>query len=188
MPNEVTKILQAISEGQPLDSSQLLPLVYDELRRLAQLKMQGEFANNTLQATALVHEAYLRLVGNGADASWQNRGHFYAAAAIAMRRILVESARRRNSLKRGGEMVRIDLDEALPLLHNNADDKYLDLDVALEKLQREDAAVYELVMLRFFGGLTIDEAAESLGISPRTAKMDWAFARAWIQRELENGS
>ncbi|MCC9608023.1 sigma-70 family RNA polymerase sigma factor [Blastopirellula sp. JC732] len=180
---DVTQILGALERGDSHASEQLLPLVYEELRKLAAAKMSQEASDRTLQPTALVHEAYLRLVGNGG--SWENRGHFFAAAAEAMRRILIEEARRRASLKRGGEYAIVDLPDDLITAARNESDSLLDLDVALHKLQTADPESYKLVMLRYFSGLTVDEAAESLGISPRTAKRYWSFARAWLQREIE---
>jgi RNA polymerase sigma factor (TIGR02999 family) len=183
--SDVTLILSRIESGDPLAADQLLPLVYDELRRLAGQKMAQEAVQHTLQPTALVHEAYLRLVGNGSGRSWDNRGHFYAAAAEAMRRILIEAARRKSSLKRGGDRRRTELPDEIAAEVTADSDNLLALDDALRKLETEDPAVYRLVMLRYFGGLTVEEAAASLGISERTAKRNWSFARAWLQREIE---
>lgn len=180
---DVTQILGALERGEAHASDQLLPLVYEELRKLATAKMSQEASDRTLQPTALVHEAYLRLVGNGG--SWENRGHFFAAAAEAMRRILIEEARRRASLKRGGEYAIVEMPDDLIAGSGREDESLLDLDTALDKLQKADPDSYKLVMLRYFSGLTVDEAAESLGISPRTAKRYWSFARAWLQREIE---
>ena len=182
---QLTRLLNAAGQGDPLATDQILPLVYDQLRQLAAWKMDQEAVDHTLQPTALVHEAYLRLVGHGADLRWDSRGHFYAAAAEAMRRILIEAARRRESLKRGGARVRVGLDQATGDLLPGASDRLLALDEALNKLARFDAVSAQLVKLRFFGGLTIDEAAATLQISPRTAKRNWTFARAWLQREIE---
>jgi RNA polymerase sigma factor (TIGR02999 family) len=183
----VTAILSEIAEGNRHASEQLLPLVYDELRKLAAQKMAHEMSSHTLQATALVHEAYVRLVDVKATQDWKSRGHFFAAAAEAMRRILIDEARRRRSLRRGGQSQRrrlTDADEvAIPV-----DEELLDLDAALSKLADFDPQCAELVKLRFFAGLTIDEAAAALGTSPRTAKRSWTYARAWLRRELEADS
>jgi RNA polymerase sigma factor (TIGR02999 family) len=184
--NDVTRILSAIEQGDPRAASQLLPLVYDELRALAACRLAREKPGQTLQATALVHEAYLRLVG-GTDPGWSGRGHFFAAAAEAMRRILVESARRRASLKRGGGLARVDLDCA-EMADEGRPDDLLALDEALSLLEREDPQSAELVKLRYFSGLTNKEAAEALGISPRTADFRWAFARAWLLDKIEGGT
>lgn len=180
---DVTQILGALQRGDAKASEHLLPLVYEELRKLAAVKMSQEVVDHTLQPTALVHEAYLRLVGDGG--SWENRGHFFAAAAEAMRRILIEEARRRASLKRGGNHTIVELPEDLISNSPNDSESILALDVALTKLQSSDPDSYRLVMLRYFSGLTVDEAAEALGISRRTAKRYWSFARAWLQREIE---
>ncbi len=182
--NEVTRILSAVEQGDPHAAEQLLPLVYDELRRLAAQKLAQEKPGQTLQATALVHEAYLRLVASG-DAStpreqqWDSRGHFFAAAAEAMRRILVENARRKASLKRGGEPVRHALDE-IDVSLQRPPEELLAVHDALDKLAETDPRAAELVKLRYFAGFTLDEAAEALGISPRTADSVWAYARAWL--------
>ena len=181
----ITLLLDAIGRGEPAATEQLLPLVYDQLRRLARQKMAREAAEHTLQPTALVHEAYLRLVGDGAACGWDNRGHFYAAAAEAMRRILIEAARRKATLKRGGALARVEFDDALAHDESRSPDSLLALDEALKRLEVEDSGAFRLVMLRYFGGLTVEEAAASLGISPRTAKRNWSFARAWLQREIE---
>ena len=182
---DVTQVLAALERGEPVAGEQLLPLVYEELRRLAARKMAQESAGQTLQATALVHEAYLRLVQNGESRSWENRGHFYAAAAEAMRRILIEGARRKGSLKRGGDGVRVELAEEFAVESAGAADSLLELDEALQRLEAADPDGYQLVMLRYFGGLTVEEAAAAMGVSARTAKRNWAFARAWLRRELE---
>ena len=181
---DVTRILSAIDQGDPHAAEQLLPLVYEELRKLAAQKMAQEVAGQTLQATALVHEAYLRLVDADKVQHWNSRGHFYAAAAEAMRRILVEHARRKGSLKRGGGRQREELDEE-NLVVAQAPDELLALDDALSQLAVTDAQAAELVKLRYFAGLTVKQAAESLGISPRAADFLWAFARAWLLRKIE---
>ncbi len=181
----ITQILDALDRGERQAAEELLPLVYAELRRLAEQKMSHEVAGHTLQPTALVHEAYMRLVEKGDARCWENRGHFYAAAAEAMRRILIESARRRQSQKRGGDAVRFEFHEEIAVTGSDDSTSLLALDEALERLKQQDAPAAQLVLLRYFGGLTIDEAAASLGISPRTAKRNWSFARAWLQREVE---
>jgi RNA polymerase sigma factor (TIGR02999 family) len=167
----------------PKPARELLPLVYDELRRLAAQRMARESPGQTLQATALVHEAYLRLVGADPDKPWDGRGHFFAAAAEAMRRILVESARRRHRLKRGGHRARVDLDAAQPAAPET-DDALLALDEALEKLAAKDPVKAQLVQLRVFAGLTLAEAAEILGLSTSTGDRYWAYARAWLRVEI----
>lgn len=181
--SEVTRILRAIEQGDPSAGEQLLPLVYDELRKLAADRMGEEKPGQTLQATALVHEAYLRLVGAKKAQHWNSRGHFFAAAAEAMRRILVEQARKRARLKRGGDRQRLDLD-ALQLSVPEVADELLALDEALTEFAQEHADKAELVKLRYFAGLTVDEAAKSLGISPSTADRHWTFARAWLYRRI----
>jgi RNA polymerase sigma factor (TIGR02999 family) len=184
--SDVTRILSAIEGGDPKASARLLPLVYEELRRLAAHKMAQEAPGQTLQATALVHEAYLRLVGSdGVERHWDSRGHFFAAAAEAMRRILLNRARDRQRLKRGGGARRLDLQQ-LVLATEPPDDDLIALDDALEKLKSEDPDCAELVKLRFFAGLTLDEAALALGIAPRTADRQWAYARAWLYNELRD--
>lgn len=183
--NDVTRILAAIEHGDPQAAEQLMPLVYDELRRLAALRLVPEAPGHTLQATALVHEAYLRLVGpSGGGAPWNSRGHFFAAAAQAMRRILVESARRKAATKRGGvERRRLPLEEFHRV--DESPEDLIDLDEALTRLAAEDPGKAELVQLRFFGGLTMPEAAEALGISLATAERWWSYVRAWLYCELE---
>jgi RNA polymerase sigma factor (TIGR02999 family) len=176
--NDVTRILSAIEQGDPHAADDLLPLVYNELRALARQIMTREKPGQTLQSTALVHEAYLRLVGDE-DPGWKSRGHFFAAAAEAMRRILVESARRKATLKRGGGMRRVDLDQ-IGVLDKGRDEDLVALDEALCLLTREDPQSAELVKLRYFAGLSNAQAAEALGISARTAEFRWAFARAWL--------
>ena len=185
--NDVTRILSAIENGDPLAAEQLLPLVYDELRQLAAQKLAGEKPGQTLQATALVHEAYLRLVGADESQPWDSRRHFFAAAAEAMRRILVEKARRKRSVKHGGRRTRIDLDEALVMGDEPRED-LLELDELLEQLGNADARAAELVKLRFFGGLTGEQTAEVLGISPRATDLLWAYARAWFFEKIQRGS
>ena len=179
--SEVTRILSAIEQGDTSAAEQLLPLVYDELRRLAAQRLAQEKPGQTLEATALVHEAYLRLVG---DQHFANRRHFFAAAAEAMRRILVESARRKRSVKHGGQRARIDLDEALVVGDEPRHD-LLDLDELLDRLAVTEPKAAELVKLRFFAGLTGDQAAEVLAISPRSADLLWAYARAWLFEKLQ---
>lgn len=182
---EVTRILVEIERGDPRAPEQLLPLVYDELRRLAAQKMAQERPGQTLQATSLVHEAYLRLVEPQQSQGWDNRGHFFAAAAEAMRRILVDQARRRDSRKRGGGLTREPLDEsaiAAPEIPGNV----IAVDEALAKLSVHDFQAAELVKLRFFAGLTIQQSAEILGISSRHANDVWAYARAWLINELSD--
>ena len=185
--SDVTRILCAIEQGDPHAAEQLLPLVYDELRRLAALRMAREQPGQTLEATALVHEAYLRLVDRDSAQHWNSRGHFFAAAAEAMRRILINRARDKNRLKRGGGRRRLDLDR-LAVADAAQDDELLALDEALDKLAAEDRASAELVKLRFYTGLTLDEAAQALGVSRRTADRYWAYARAWLYNELQDGA
>jgi len=176
---EVTRILSAIEHGDPHASQQLLPLVYDELRMLAAQRLAQEEPGQTLQATALVHEAYLRLVDTDREQNWNGRGHFFAAAAEAMRRILVNRARDKGRLKRGGGRQRIDLDNISDPA-TASDDELLDLDEALERLGRAYPECAELVKLRFFAGMTLDEAAAAVGLARRSADRQWAFARAWL--------
>lgn len=180
---DVTQILSQIEAGDPSAAEKLLPLVYDELRRLAAAKMAHEKPGQTLQATALVHEAYLRLVG-ASETGWDNRGHFFSAAAEAIRRILVENARRKQAQKRGGDHNRVELSTAHLAVRHSVDDVLI-LDDALKKLAQSHPSVAELVRLRLFAGLSNEEAASILGVSPRTARRNWAFARAWLVRELE---
>ena len=181
--SELTRILSAVEQGDPHAAAQLLPLVYDELRKLAAQRMAKEAPGQTLQATALVHEAYLRLVDADAVKRWDSRGHFFAAAAEAMRRILVESARRRASGKRGGGRQRIDFEAAQSQAELPADD-LLALDEALDLLAREDPVKAELVKLRCFAGLSHQEAAEALGLSRATADRYWAYAKSWLYCKL----
>ena len=181
---EVTRILSAIEQGDPRAAEQLLPLVYDELRKLAAQRLGLEMPGQTLQATALVHEAYLRLVDADKAENWNSRGHFFAAAAEAMRRILVENARRKKSLKRGGDRSRQDFDGA-DLVAPEIREDLLAVDEALNKLAAGNRQAADLVQLRYFAGLTLPEAAQVLGISPRTAGRLWVYARAWLRREVE---
>jgi RNA polymerase sigma factor (TIGR02999 family) len=181
--NEVTLILSAIEHGDPHAAEQLMPLVYDELRKLAAHQLAQERPGHTLQATALVHEAYLRLVGKGGEQQWDSRGHFFAAAAEAMRRILVEKARWRQSQKQGGGRRRQDAEE-VPLAAPEPLEDLLALDEALNKLAEKDRLKAELVKLRYFAGMTIEEAANVLHISTATAKRYWTYTRAWLYQEI----
>jgi RNA polymerase sigma factor (TIGR02999 family) len=193
--NEVTTILSAIEKGDPRAAEQLLPLVYDELRKIAAQQIAQEKPGQTLQATALVHEAYLRLVANPGSASgepgsgelkphWNSRRHFFAAAAEAMRRVLVERARARGSLKRGGGRERLDLDD-IELTSPERSDELLALDEALTRLAKVEPQAAELVQLRYFAGQTMSDAAELLGLSLRSTHRLWAYAKAWLLQELE---
>jgi RNA polymerase sigma factor (TIGR02999 family) len=178
--SDVTRLLDAIAAGDPHAAADLLPLLYDELRKLAATRLAQEKPGQTLQPTALVHEAYLRLVGEGEGSHWDNRGHFFAAAAEAMRRILVESARRKNRAKHGGHLQRVDLDDQdVPV--RPPPEEILALDEALTRLAQEDPEAARVVQLHFFAGLSIEQAAEALGVSRATAYREWAFARAWLQ-------
>ena len=181
--HEVTRILSAIEQGDPQAAEQLLPLVYDELRRLAAEKMAQEKPGQTLQATALVHEAYIRLVDSEKARHWNSRGHFFAAAAEAMRRILVEQARRKQTLKAGGGLRRVELSAVDPVTEGPKGD-LLALNEALEKLSARDPRKAELVKLRFFAGLTNHQAAEVLGIATSTADDDWAYAKSWLYVQM----
>ena len=184
--NDVTRILLDIEQGDPKAAEQLLPLVYEELRKLAAQKLAHEKPGQTLQATALVHEAYLRLVGGEPDAHWNSRGHFIAAAAEAMRRILVENARRKKTEKRGGPRQRIDLSQAEPL--EQADpDALLDLDELLTLLAGEDPEAAGVAKLRIFAGLSVEEAAQALSTSRASAYRQWTYARAWLHARLGTG-
>jgi RNA polymerase sigma factor (TIGR02999 family) len=184
--NEVTRILSAIDQGDPLAAEQLLPLVYDELRRLAAHKLAQEKPGQTLQATALVHEAYLRLVDTDKAPAWSSRGHFFAAAAEAMRRILIDQARTKQSQRRGGGRQRIDL-EHVDIAAAEPDLDMLALDEVLERFEQLDPVKAKLVKLRYFAGLSIRQAAEVLGVSSNTADRYWAYARAWMHAELKKG-
>jgi RNA polymerase sigma factor (TIGR02999 family) len=182
---QATRLLEAAAAGEPRAAEELLPLVYEELHELARSHMAREPAGHTLQATALVHEAYLRLLGPGerAPARWSGRGHFFAAAARAMRRILVERARRQRRIRHGGELGRVELTESVALGDEERFD-LLALDGALARLETLDARRAQVVMLRYFAGLSVEEAAAALDVSPATVKADWSFARAWLHREL----
>lgn len=175
-------MLDAIQHGDPKAAGELLPLVYDELRRIAAHKMASEAPGHTLQPTALVHEAWLRLAGNGAQ-TWENRGHFFAAAAEAMRRILVDHARRKLSQKRGSGAERVELNESMIVL-SAPPDELLAVNEALDQLVQEDPQAAELVKLRYFAGLTMEEAASALGLGKRTAEGIWTYARAWLHRAI----
>lgn len=180
--SEVTQVLQAIRRGDGQASAELLPLVYGELRRLAAARMANEQPGQTLQATAMVHEAWLRLVADG-ERTWQNRAHFFGAAAEAMRRILIENARRKARLKHGGGQRRLDIDE-LELAATTPDEKILLMDEALEKLALQDAEKARIVVLKFYGGLTNQEVAENLDVNERTVERHWAFAKAWLFEKI----
>jgi RNA polymerase sigma factor (TIGR02999 family) len=183
---DVTRILFAIEEGDPQAAEQLLPLVYDELRKLAAAKMAQEKPGQTLQATALVHEAYIRLVDTEEARHWGSRGHFFAAAAEAMRRILVDNARRKRSLKAGGAMRRVDLDDA-ELAIDHAPDDLLALDDALTKLAGQNQEAADFAKLRLFAGMAVDEAADNLGVSRRTGFYRWTYARAFLRIQMQEG-
>jgi RNA polymerase sigma factor (TIGR02999 family) len=183
---DVTRVLDALERGEPQSARDLIPPVYAELRRLAQKRLAQEAPGQTLDATGLVHEAYLRLVADGAARPWANRRHFFGAAAEAMRRILIENARRRRTLKRGGNLERADLDPA-DLAASESDENLLALDEALDRLATRDPVKAELVQLRYFSGLTVAEAAQALDISTTTADRYWTFARAWLRREITGG-
>jgi RNA polymerase sigma factor (TIGR02999 family) len=181
--NDVTRILSAIEQGDPQAAEQLLPLVYEELRTLAAQKMAQEKPGQTLQATALVHEAYLRLVDQDKIQRWDSRGHFFAAAAEAMRRLLIENARRKKRLKRGGDRERIDLDDPR-LTYTEPVADLIAIDEALEQLARDDPSAAQLFKLRFFAGISVEDAAEIVGFSRSTAYEQWAYVRAWLRRWL----
>jgi RNA polymerase sigma factor (TIGR02999 family) len=181
---DASQILEAAERGDPQAASQLLPLVYDELRRLAAQKMGLEKPGLTLDATGLVHEAYLRLIGGATPRAWNGRGHFFAAAAEAMRRILIENARRKGRIRHGGGKQRIDFDETR-VAAEAPDEQLLAVDEALDQLASEEPQVAEVVKLRYFVGLTIERTAEVLGISVRTANRHWAYARAWLYEQLQ---
>ena len=183
--SDVTRILNEIHQGNQAAASELLPLVYDELRRLAGSRLRKEKAGQTLQPTALVHEAYMRLVRHE-DVRWDGRSHFFGAAAEAMRRILVDNARRKMTAKHGGAMARRDLDVDDAVIEFDGGDQLLDLDTALTKLAEQEPEIAKLVELRYFAGLTVEDAAHALEVSPRTVKRQWAYARAWLGRELES--
>jgi RNA polymerase sigma factor (TIGR02999 family) len=185
---DITVILNRAGKGDPTAAEQLLPLIYDELRKLASAKMARESREYTLQATALVHEAWLRLGGENQE-DWQNRAHFFAAAAEAMRRILIEGARRRRAECHGGGQERVDLDDPSLVIAapNGADNEMVAVHEALDRLQRSNARAAEVVKLKYFVGLTLEQAADVLGIAVPTAKRDWAYARAWLYKEIEQG-
>jgi RNA polymerase sigma factor (TIGR02999 family) len=182
--SDVTRLIDAAATGDHRAAAELLPLVYDELRQLAAARLAAEPAGHTLQPTALVHEAYLRLVGEGRPSDWNGRPHFFAAAAAAMRRILIDKARRKHSLKHGGGCVRINLDEAL-MVGAEPPPQLFELTELLDRLAVADPSAARLVHLRFFAGLTSDQAADVLGISPRSADHLWAYARAWLFEKLQ---
>jgi len=184
---DVTQILSAIERGESGASENLLPLVYDELRKMAAVRLGSEKPGQTLQATALVHEAYLRLVGGADEPSWESRGHFFAAAAEAMRRILITRARDKKRIKRGGSLHRVDFDR-IEIALDTDDEQLIALDEALTELAEEDADAARLVNLRFFAGLPLKAAADSLGMPLRTAERQWAYARAWLYARLQQGS
>jgi RNA polymerase sigma factor (TIGR02999 family) len=181
--HDITRLLNAAGTGDRVASEELVPLVYQELRAMAHAQMDGERAGQTLQPTALVHEAYLRLVGS-AEVQWEGRAHFFGAAARAMRRILVERARHRGRIKRGGGKQRVELPDEVPAAEPTSTD-LLALDEVLDSLEGCDKRKYDVVMLRYFAGLTIDETAAALSVSPATVRNDWTFARAWLLRELK---
>jgi RNA polymerase sigma factor (TIGR02999 family) len=182
--SDVTRILEAIGRGEPKATDELLPLVYEELRKLAATKMAQQSPGQTLQATALVHEAYLRLLGTE-TVHWNSRGHFFSAAAEAMRRILIESARKKSAHKHGGGLQRVDLDQ-VDIALDTDDDLLLLLNDALEEFREKDPTAAELIKLRFFVGLGNQQAAELLGVSERTAKRSWAYARAWLYHRMQD--
>ena len=182
---DVTRILNAIARGNAQAANELLPMIYEELRILAAQKLSHEQPGQTLQATALVHEAYIRLVGDD-DRNWDNRGHFFTAAAEAMRRILVDIARRKKSLKHGGDRQRLDFNN-LKVAGNSQPDDLIELDEALTKLTNQDPEAADLVKLHYFGGLTLEQAAKMKGISRRTAARYWKYARLWLYREMTKG-
>jgi RNA polymerase sigma factor (TIGR02999 family) len=181
--SDITRILEAAHQGDSKAADEMLPLVYEELRRLAAHRMANEAAGHTLQPTALVHEAWLRLVGNDGQAQFQNRAHFFAAAAEAMRRILIDRARRKRAIRHGGAQQRVDIQE-MDLASPTDDDQLLAVNEALDKLAIEHKVEAEVVKLRYFVGMTNEEAADALGISPRTAKYYWTHARAWLYRKI----
>ncbi len=182
--SEVTRVLNGIEHGDANASSELLPLLYDELRRLASARMAQERPGQTLTATALVHEAYIRLVDGDQEHTWENRGHFFAAAAEAMRRILVDKARRKKALRHGGDRKRQDIED-VQLAAERKSDEVLEVHEALEKLTEVNELQAKLVKLRYFAGLTGDQTAEVLGLSPATVDRYWAHARAWLYREIK---
>ena len=186
--SDVARLLSAIEQADSHAAEQLRPLVYDELRTLAAQRLAQEKPGQTLQATALVHEAYLRLVGGEQTQDWNGRRHFFAAAAEAMRRILIDRARHKQTRKAGGGRRRLDLDDIEPALEEENGDRLLALDEALRQLEAEDPRKAELVKLRFFAGLTAEQAAEALGVSTSTAEKDWAYARSWLRVAIDRQS
>lgn len=186
MVTDVTQILNAIEQGDSDAAHELLPLVYEELRRLAAQKMTQESPGQTLQPTALVHEAFLRLVGDPNSTRWDSRGHFFSAAAEAMRRILIENARRKKTAKRGGELGRCDLQEGDAVQVTEDADELLALDDALTRLSEVDEQLARMVEMRYFTGLTIEETARALNVSERTVKRNWTYARAWLRRTMDD--
>ncbi len=182
--NEVTQILYAIGQGNRHAAADLLPLLYDELRKLAAQQLARESAGQTLQPTALVHEAYVRLIGTEDARCWDNRGHFFGAAAEAMRRILIENARRKMRIKHGGEMVRVDLSDDISQMEDHPE-RLIELDTALTKLVGEDPTAAEVVKLHFFAGLPLEEVGTLLGMSRATTYRQWSYARSWLKCELE---
>jgi RNA polymerase sigma factor (TIGR02999 family) len=186
--SDVTRILTAIEQGDPKAAEKLLPLVYGELRKLAAQRIAQEKPGQTLQATALVHEAYLRLLGTDGAVGWNSRGHFFAAAAEAMRRILIDRARHKQTRKAGGGHFRLDLEGIEPALEEGSDDRLLALDEALGRLEAEAPRKAALVKLRYFAGLTTEQAAAALGVSTSTAENDWAYARSWLRVTIDRMS
>jgi RNA polymerase sigma factor (TIGR02999 family) len=185
---DVTQILNAIEQGDPKAAAELLPLVYDELRKLAAARLADEKPGQTLQPTALVHEAYLRLVGGQSPQDWNGRGHFFSAAAEAMRRLLIDRARHKQTGKAGGGHRRIDLDDIEPALEEGEGGRLLALDEALRQFEAEDPRKAKLVKLRFFAGLTAEQSAAALGVSISTAEKDWAYARSWLRVAIDRAS
>ncbi len=185
--SDVTRILSAIEAGQPQAAAQLLPIVYDELRKLAAHRLSQEKPGQTLQPTSLVHEAYLRLVGSQPEQPWNSRGHFFGAAAEAMRRILIENARRKGRIKRGRGRARVELED-LEIAAPESSDDLLELDDALTGLSAADSQAADLVKLRYFAGFTVKQAAEVLGVAPRTADFLWAYAKAWLLQRMQGDS
>lgn len=186
-PGDATLLITKAANGDKEAADRLLPLVYDQLRKAAQVQMRGEPSDHTLSATALVHDAYLKLVGPR-DVPWANRGHFYTAAAEAMRRILIDRARQKRSLRRGGELRRLDLDKIDPVAALTEDDRLLELDEALTRLAQVHPDKAELVKLRHFAGLSLEEAASALGFSRAAAYRHWEYARAWLLREFQSST
>ena len=182
---DITRLLEAVGDGDPHAAQKLLPQVYEQLRKAAQKQMAGERSEHTLQATALVHEAYIRLVGSH-EVAWENRAHFYVAAAEAMRRILIEHARKRGRIKRGGDLNRVPL-SAVYLAEEAHHEEIMSVDSAIRRLEERDSRMAKIVRLRFFAGLSTEETAETLGLSDRTVRREWALARAWLHKELGEG-